>query len=147
MGVESDKARARTASVLHDILTLADPALTANVRVIDAEFPSRRIPEPDSGALALTTNLVATRSVPEQLAVLEAMGRYSFVVSDVQRFFEYRADIAQEPEALALFARAGLKNPELFLDLGAGGRYYLFKGSPQRRGFLSPLRRYWRGPR
>lgn len=145
VGYESDRPRARTAKVLWDILNLAEPELSRNVRLFDTEFPSRRLPAPEPGTLVVTTNLVATRSEPRQLAVLEAMRRYPFVVSDVQRFFEYRSDTAQEPEALALFSRAGLRDPQLFLDLGPGGRYYLFTNAGTHdAGLLSAVRRYWR---
>ncbi|MBY0321029.1 MAG: hypothetical protein K2X72_20070 [Reyranella sp.] len=142
IGFEINPLRGDTAATLHGMLQRAEPALTGNVRLIQAEFPVRFGPWPRAGSMVLTTNLVATCSRAKQLAVLRAMRRYPFVLSDVQRFFDYRPERHQESEALALFAEAGLRDPELFLDLGAGGRYYLF-ANPVRRGFglLSAL---WR---
>jgi hypothetical protein len=141
VGFEFNPQRGQSAGVLRDVLERAEPALTANIRLVRGEFPVRFGPRPGPGSMVLTTNLVATFSRPRQLAVLRAMRRYPFVLCDVQRFFDYRPERHQEPEALALFAEAGLRNPELFLDLGAGGRYYLFT-NPVRRGFglLSALR-------
>ncbi len=144
VGFEANPLRGRSAATLRGMLQRVEPALTANVRLVRAEFPARFGPRPQPGSMVLTTNLVASCSRPGQLAVLRAMRRYPFVLSDVQRFFDYRTERHQEPEALALFAEAGLRDPELFLDLGAGGRYYLFT-NPVRRGFglASTLRRFW----
>jgi hypothetical protein len=142
IGFEVNPLRGRTATTLHGVLQRVEPTLTGNVRLIRAEFPVRFGPRPQPGSMVLTTNLVASLSRSRQLAVLRAMRCYPFVLSDVQRFFDHRPERHQEPEALALFAEAGMHNPELFLDLGAGGRYYLFS-NPVRRGFglLSAL---WR---
>lgn len=126
LGFEADRARAQTARDLRAMLDLVDPQLTENVQLVEGEFPSREGAQPTPGSLVLTTNLVATRSLAQQLDTLGAMRKYPFVLSDMQRFFDLRLDPAQEPEALALFAQAGFKKPELFLDLGTGGRYYLF---------------------
>jgi hypothetical protein len=142
IGFEVNPLRGRTAATLHAMLQRVEPALTGNVRLIRAEFPVRFGPRPRPGAMVLTTNLVASCSRAKQLAVLRAMRRYPFVLSDVQRFFDYRPERHQEPEALALFAEAGLRNPELFLDLGLSGRYYLFANhAPRGFGLLSAL---WR---
>jgi hypothetical protein len=142
VGFEVNRLRSRSAATLHAMLRRVEPALTANVRLVRAEFPVRFGLRPQPGSMVLTTNLVASCSRSKQLAVLRAMRRYPFVLSDVQRFFDYRTKRDQEPEVLALFAEAGLRDPELFLDLGAGGRYYLF-ANPERRGFalMSALRR------
>lgn len=129
LGFEADRARARTACNLKAILDLVDPQSTENVHLHEGEFPSREALHPEPGSLVLTTNLVATRSLPQQLDILKAMRKYPFVLADTQRFFELRPDPDQEQEALALFAQAGFESPELFLDLGTGGRYYLFVNS------------------
>lgn len=129
VGFEADRARARTARDLRAILNLVDPELTANVKLVEAEFPSREAPKPEADSLVLTTNLVATRSLSQQLSTLEEMRKYPFVLADVQRFFEYRPDPAEEQQALSLFSQAGFAEPELFLDLGSSGRYYLFTNS------------------
>lgn len=142
VGFEVNPLRGRTATALHGMLERVEPALTGNVRLIRAEFPLRFGPRPEPGSMVLTTNLVASCSRPKQLAVLRAMRRYPFVLSDVQRFFDYRPELDQEPEALALFSEAGLRDPELFLDLGAGGRYYLFANpAPRATALMSALRR------
>lgn len=142
VGFEVNPQRGRSAGLLREVLQRVEPALTANVRLIRGEFPVRFCPGPRPGSMVLTTNLVASCPRPRQLAVLRAMRRYPFVLSDVQRFFDYRPQLDQEPEALALFSEAGLRDPELFLDLGAGGRYYLF-ANPVRRG-LGLVSALWR---
>lgn len=126
LGFESDRGRARTARILRDILNLVDPQLTGNVQLLEAEFPSREALQPEPHSLVLTTNLVATRSLPQQLEILKSMRKYPFVLADVQRFFDLKPDPADEPGVLALFSEAGLKDGSLFLDMGTGGRYYLF---------------------
>jgi SAM-dependent methyltransferase len=125
-GFEADRKRAKSARDLHSILSLVDPELMENVDLLEGEFPTRDARQPDAHTLVLTTNLVATRSRSQQLAVLQAMRRYSFVLSDVQRFFDLKPDIADESSVLALFAEAGLTDGKLFLDMGSGGRYYFF---------------------
>lgn len=129
VGFEADRARGRTAQILRGILTLVDPQLTDNVQLVEAEFPSPDLAPPDAHSLILTTNLVATRSLPQQLATLREMRKYPFVLTDVQRFFDLRPNLADEPAALGLFSQAGFGEPELFLDLGASGRYYLFRNA------------------
>jgi hypothetical protein len=142
VGFEVNPSRARTAAALRGMLELVEPVLTGNVRLIRAEFPFLGAPPPEARSMVLTTNLVASCSRSKQLSVLRAFRRYPFVLSDVQRFFDYRPEPGQETAALALFAEAGLSDPELFLDLGAGGRYYLFINSAVHRpGVLSALRR------
>lgn len=142
VGFEVNPARGRTAADLRGLLQRAEPALTRNVRLIRAGFPFLGAPPPGARSMVLTTNLVASLSRPGQLSVLRAFRRYPFVLSDVQRFFDHRPEPRQEPEALALFAEAGFARPELFLDLGAGGRYYLFANSAVRGpGMLPALRR------
>ncbi len=126
VGFESDRARAKTARDLKAILDLIDPEFTGNVQLLEAEFPATAAPRPDAYSLLLTTNLVATRTLPQQLAILGEMRKYPYVLADIQRFFELRMDVADQQKTLDLFAQAGFKEPELFLDLGASGRYYLF---------------------
>lgn len=126
LGFESDRARVRAAKDLLAILKLADPELTENVEVLESEFPLQGMPQPGPYSLVLTTNLVATRSLPQQRAVLQAMLKYPFVVADIQRFFDLRSDSVAEQAALALFAEEGFRKPEMFLDLEQSGRYYLF---------------------
>jgi hypothetical protein len=142
-GFEADGPRASTATALRDQLNRIDPERTANIRLFNARFPFFRAPRPGPHSLLLTTNIVSTCTDAERLAILKAMRRYPFVLSDVQRCLVHRPEPEQEPEALAMFAQAGFGRPELFLDLGQGGRYFLFAGSP-RRDPLSMLRRYWR---
>lgn len=127
VGFEADRLRGRTAQLLRTILNLVDPALTDNVQVLEMEFPSDALGPPEPQSLVLTTNLVATCSVPQQLATLAEMKKYPYVLTDVQRFFDHRPNRADESAALALFAQAGYATPELFLDLNASGRYYLFR--------------------
>ena len=57
------------------------------------------------------------------------MRKYPFVLVDVQRFYEVRLEPDQELEGLAIFAEAGFGEPELFLDLGRSGRYYLYSNA------------------
>ena len=74
------------------------------------------------------------------------MRRYSYVLCDVQRFFEFRPNRDQQHETLNLFASAGLSHPELFLDLDAGGRYYLFSNPPDSERpplLFDGVRRFW----
>jgi hypothetical protein len=123
IGLESDGARARTANALRQILELVDPQLTKNIQLVEEEFPPANMPQPEPGAMVVTTNIAATRTVDQQLAVLKAMRRYTFVLSDIMRFFDPSRDPA---DTLALYARAGLQNPELFFDAGTFGRFYLF---------------------
>ncbi|MBY0320974.1 MAG: hypothetical protein K2X72_19790 [Reyranella sp.] len=123
VGYESLGPRARTAAMLREVLNLVEPELTGNIQLFQEEFPSSKTPPPEPGSLVLTTNLVSTRSEAQVLEVLKAMRRYPFVLSDVLRFFEERSD---PEEGLALFAKAGLKNHELFYDAGVFGRFYLF---------------------
>lgn len=146
VGFESNQPRFKGATALQEVLFRADAALARNTRLINVDFPGRGRPQPEPGSMVVTTNLVYRRSRRRQLDTLAAMRRYRFVLSDIQRFFDYRQDLGQEPEALALFAEAGMHNPELFLDLGAGGRYYLFT-NPEApgSGLLAALRRLWSG--
>ncbi|MDP1964218.1 MAG: hypothetical protein Q8K93_18695 [Reyranella sp.] len=129
VGFEADRARAQTARDLKAIMDVVDPTLTANVQLLEAEFPSPEAPMPAAHSLILTTNLVATRTLPQQLAILKEMRKYPFVLTDVQRFFKVRLEPAEQQATFALFAEAGFEEPEVFLDLGAGGRYYLFRNS------------------
>lgn len=125
-GFEADRGRAQSARDLLAILKLTDPELTKSANLLEGEFPSLSAPPPDAHTLVLTTNLVATRNRSQQLAVLQAMRKYPFVLADVQRFFDLKPDLADEPGVLAFFAEAGLKDGKLFLDMGPSGRYYLF---------------------
>lgn len=129
VGFESDRKRAKTARDLKGILALVDPELTKNVQLLEAEFPSPAAPRPEAQSLLLTTNLVATRTVPQQLVILGEMRKYPYVLVDVQRFFELRVDETAQQQTLALFAEGGFKKPEPFLDLGNSGKYYLFTNS------------------
>ncbi|WP_422002555.1 hypothetical protein [Reyranella sp.] len=127
VGFEADRARGRTGRTLREILDLVDPELTGNVQLLETSFPARDAVIPDAHSLVLTTNLVATCDLARKLEILAEMRKYPFVLSDVQRFFDHKPNVEDEPEILALFAQAGLSEPELFLDLGTSGRYYLFR--------------------
>lgn len=126
IGFESDQARARTARCLRGILELADPELTKPIVLSEDEFPSPSALAPGPHSLILTTNLVATRSPDQQATIVRGMRQYSFALVDVQRLFEKREGEAAQKAALALFSEAGFPEPELFIDLGDSGRYYLF---------------------
>lgn len=126
LGFEVDRKRAKTARDLEGILDVIDPELSKNVQLLEAEFPSLAAPRPEAHSLLLTTNLVATRSLPQKLVILGEMRKYPYVLADIQRFFELRIDEAGQRETLDLFTQGGFREPELFLDLGASGRYYLF---------------------
>jgi hypothetical protein len=94
--------------------------------------------------MVMTTNLVTSATMAERRAFVGGMRRYRFVVIDAQRFFDLRTEPDSEQETLALFTEAGFASPQLFLDLGQGGRYYLFEGphsAMPRYGWLQSLRR------
>jgi hypothetical protein len=126
IGYESDTHRARAAATLHRILKSIDPELTTNVQFLLEEFPSSTIPAPEPESLVLTTNLVATRSLEQQLNVLAAMRGYPYVVADALRFFDDERGV---PQTLELFSQAGMKDPELFYDAGSFGRFFLFRNA------------------
>lgn len=130
VGFESDRLRAKTARCLRAILDLTDPDLTRAITLSEDEFPSANVPLPGSNSMILTTNLVATRSEAQQAAIIAGMRKYSFALVDVQRLFEKRDSDTQQQAALALFSKAGFDKPQLFLDLGDRGRYYLFSSGP-----------------
>jgi SAM-dependent methyltransferase len=147
VGFEVDPARARTALRLQTILSRVDADLTRNVTILSEAFPSRRPRPPETEAMVLATNLVVSATATERRALVRAMRRYRFVVIDVQRFFDLRTEPGSDHETLALFAEAGFASPQLFLDLGQGGRYYLFEGprsAPPKSGWLRSL---WRRSR
>jgi hypothetical protein len=94
--------------------------------------------------MVLTTNLVTSATAAERRALIRGMRRYRFVVIDAQRFFDLRTEPDSEHETLTLFTEAGFAPPQLFLDLGQGGRYYLFEGPRSalpKYGWLQSLRR------
>jgi len=129
---------------LQTILSLIDAGRTRNVTILSKAFPSRRPRLPEAGAMVVTTNLVTSATVAERRALVRGMGRYRFVVIDAQRFFDLRTEPDSEHKNLALFAEAGFAPPQLFLDLGQGGKYYLFEGprpAPLKHGWLQSLRR------
>lgn len=126
-GIESDTNRIRMAKTLREALELADPELTKNINLLEGAFPGRNWVEPGDDALLVTTNVVVMRTgVDHQLSILKDMRKYPLVICDIQRFFEQRLTREKEEAGLALFAQAGFGEPELFLDLGAHGKYYLF---------------------
>ena len=144
VGFEANPDRARTARRLQTILSLIDAGRTRNVTILSKAFPSRRPRLPEAGAMVVTTNLVTSATVAERRALVRGMGRYRFVVIDAQRFFDLRTEPDSEHKNLALFAEAGFAPPQLFLDLGQGGKYYLFEGprpAPLKHGWLRSLRR------
>ena len=144
VGFEANPNRARTALMLQTVLNRVDADLTRNVTILSKAFPSRRPRLPEADAMVLTTNLVSSASAAERRALVRGMRRYQFVVIDVQRFFDLRIEPDSEHETLALFAEAGFASPQLFLDLGQGGRYYLFEGpqlAPPKYGWLRSLMR------
>ena len=136
VGFEADGARAHTADRLLQILKLVEPDLSADLELIAGEFPRsraagglrwRRALPVQAGSLILTTNIVATRTREQQLAVIAAMKEFDYILVDIQRFFDLCPETEQERGRLALFEQAGLIQPQLFLDLGRGGKYYLFR--------------------
>lgn len=129
-GIESDTHRVRMAKTLREALELADPELTKNINLLEGGFPGRNWVEPGDDALLITTNVVVLRTgVDHQLSILKDMRKYPLVISDIQRFFEQRLTREKEEAGLKLFAQAGFSEPELFLDLGTQGKYYLFNSA------------------
>lgn len=131
LGFEFDRPRAQLARDLRQILALTDPQRTDNIQLFEGLFPSRDVSPPEPNSLILTTNLVTTLTDAQQIAIIEAMRQYSYVLVDIQRLFEKRVDEGAQQAALVLFSKAGFNDPELFLDLGASGRYYLFTNTVQ----------------
>jgi hypothetical protein len=99
--------------------------LTSNIGLLEADFPGDIAPA-GARSLVLCTNLVVSRTPEQQAEIVRAMRRYAYAIVDIQRLFVQRKDADSQAEALALFADAGFGPPELFLDLGASGRYMLF---------------------
>lgn len=126
VGFEADGARAHMAERLLQILKLVEPERSSNISLIGGEFPGSSAYSVPSGSLVVTTNIVATRTHEQQLGVIAAMKQFDHVLVDIQRFFDLCPEPEQEKERLAMFAQAGFVHPQLFLDLGRGGKYYLF---------------------
>ena len=141
VGFEANPDRARTARRLQTILSLVDAGRTRNVTILSQVFPSRRPRLPDAGTMVVTTNLVTSATMAERRAFVRGMRRYRFVVVDVQRFFDLRTEPDGEQETLALFTEAGFGSPQPFLDLGQGGKFYLFEGPRPKDGWLRSLGR------
>ena len=142
VGFESNPDRARTALILQTVLSRTDADLTRNVTILSEAFPPHRPRFPATDAMVLATNIVTTATTAERRALVRGMRGYRFVVIDAQRFFDLRTEPGSEHETLALLAEAGFASPQLFLDLGQGGKYYLFEGPvPPKYQWLQSLRR------
>jgi len=124
-GIEADVTRASMARRLRKILEVTDPELASNIGLLEADFPGDIAPA-GARSLVLSTNLVVSRTPEQQAEIVRAMRRYACAIVDIQRLFVQRTDADSQAEALALFADAGFGPPQLFLDLGASGRYMLF---------------------
>lgn len=126
LGFDLDAPRARHAQDLREILRVVDAKLTANIELIEGVFPAGNLPAPGPRSLVLATNLVTTLTSDQQIAIVRGMRQYAFVLIDIQRLFEKRTDESSQKKALALFSDAGFTSPEVFLDLGSSGLYFLF---------------------
>jgi len=142
VGFESNPNRARTAQWLQTVLNQVDTDLTRNTTILSQTFPSRRPSLPQADAMVVATNLVISATAAERRALIRGMCRYRFVVIDAQRFVDLRTEPESEHETLAHFAKAGFAPPRPFLDLGQGGKFYLFEGPvPPKYGWLGSLGR------
>jgi hypothetical protein len=142
VGFDSDPNRARTAQWLQTVLNNVDADLTRNVTILSQMFPPHRPRLPEAGAMVVATNLVFSATAAERRALIRGMRRYRFVVIDAQRFVDLRTEPDGEQETLAHFAEAGFAPPPPFLDLGQGGKFYLFEGPvPPTYGWLGSLGR------
>ncbi len=126
-GIEFNRDRARMAEDLRAIVSIADSGLSGRISLFEGKFPLANLPPPGPQSLIVTTNLVATHTLAEQKAFVSAMRAYTYALVDIQRLFESRATEEEQQPALDLFVEAGYGPPELFLSLGAAGKYYLFK--------------------
>jgi len=128
VGFESNPNRARTAWRLQTILSVVDAGRTRNVTILSKAFPAWRPRLPKAGGMVVATNLVSSVTAAERRALIRGMSRYRFVVIDAQRFLDLRTEPGSEQQTLAHFAEAGFAPPQLFLDLGQSGKFYLFEG-------------------
>lgn len=127
LGIEIDQRRHATGAAMLAALLRAEPWLDGKCDMLEGGFPMATLEAAAPHAMALATNLVYTTTPQQQNVIVNAMRRYKMTIVDVDRLFEKRLTDEERKSAFELFARNGFHQPEPFLDLGADGRYYLFK--------------------
>ena len=127
LGIEIDQRRYATGAAMLAALLKAEPWLDGKCGMLEGGFPMATLEAAAPHAMALATNLVYTTTPQQQDVIVTAMRRYKMTIVDVDRLFAKRLTDEERKSAFALFDRNGFAPPEPFLDLGADGRYYLFK--------------------
>jgi hypothetical protein len=118
--LERDDRRYAGAAALLEVILAGWPELQGRLDVLHASFPSPRL-EP-GGAWAVATNLVATTTANQRMAIVAGLCRYDSAVIDTDRFLE-PADTEDKRVALAAeLASAGLILTP-YLDLGTEARF------------------------
>jgi capsular polysaccharide transport system permease protein len=135
VGIERDERRHLTSTAILAELQAQVPSIESNCRLIWAPFPDAVADMDLSRSMAILTDFVATHSPAELTRLYAELGRYQFVLVDLQRFCEKRDAGPGQEEVTDLLARYGLTPCEDVIDLGYEGYFRLFEGrsTPERR--------------
>lgn len=135
VGVERDERRHLTSTAILAELQAQVPSIESNCRLIWAPFPDAVADMDLSRSMAILTDFVATHRPAELTRLYAALGRYQFVLVDLQRFCEKRDAGPGQEEVTDLLVQYGLSPCEEVIDLGYEGYYRLFEGRspPERR--------------
>ena len=126
VGVERDERRHLTATAILRELADRVPHIESNCRLIWAAFPDAVADIDVSESMAIFTDFVSTQAAEELSRIYEALGRYRYVLLDLQRFCRKRETSAEQQELIRELARYGLSPRAETIDLGSDGYYRLF---------------------
>ncbi|MGE5268584.1 MAG: hypothetical protein ACM3JG_02805 [Thiohalocapsa sp.] len=139
VGVERDERRHLTATAILAELQAQAPSIETNCRLIWAPFPEAIADMDVSGSMAILTDFVATHSPAEFARICRELGRYRYVLLDLQRFVDKRDAGPDQQEVTDILVQYGFTPCDEVIDLGYEGYYRLFAGNTaagERRGAI-----------
>lgn len=130
VGVERDERRHLTATAILAELQAQAPSVETNCRLIWAPFPDAIADIDVSGSMAILTDFVSTHSPAEFSRICRDLGRYRYVLLDLQRFVDKRDAGPDQQEVTDILVQYGFTPCEEVIDVGYEGYYRLFAGNP-----------------
>ena len=127
VGVEREVRRHLTATTILRDLSTTLPHVEKNCRLIGAEFPDAVADLDVSESFGILTDFVSTRSREDYIKLCRGLGRYRYVIMDLQRFCRKRETEREYEILIDELLDFGLFLCDDVIDLGSVGYYRLFE--------------------
>ncbi len=133
VGIERDNPRHLTATAILRELSIDQPQIESNCRLIGAAFPDAVADLDVSDSMAILTDFVSTQTPADYVRICRRLAQYRYVLLDLQRFCAKRDGKDEQERLVEELTSYGLSLCGEDIDLASEGYYCLFESTPAAR--------------